>query len=116
MIIVFKINDKINPVGKCAKIYIENMDYYIDFFNRNQNKWFKSNRLVEIWDVNSSSTVRTIINYLRLNYNLTIISSNNGYKLSNNKKEIKEYIKRLNYRALTQLSASKGIEKKLNKI
>jgi len=110
MILVFKIDDKIFPKKNISKKYNDYLQEYINFFILNENKWYNSKTLCNNWNVINSAEIRKIINHLRIELNISIISSKKGYKYTQNKKEIKNYKRNLNYRAFTMLSASKNIK------
>lgn len=116
MLVVFKLNDKVKIKNNLRKDLLENIEYIKSFFIKYQNVWFNSTQLIEfmavgnIKPIKNSSQIRTIINYLRVEMNLPIISSHKGYKYSTSKIELQEYYEQLRYRALCILSASKSIK------
>jgi len=111
MIFIIRIDDEIKPMMKIPKKHMEDMNEYVKFFEDNREKWYNSDELSNIFMAANTSQIRQIINYLRVKLHQPIISNNRGYKYTTNSKKLKEYYKRLQYRALTQLSAAKAIKK-----
>lgn len=80
------------------------------FLTSNPEIWFSRRDLEIIFDYTG---IRRIINELR-NKGLPIISdTRKGYKLTNNKKEIKKCYEELRNRALRQLTACRAMKRNL---
>jgi hypothetical protein len=110
MILVIKFNEKIVPTQLLSKKLRKNKEQYIDFFHNHTGDWFSSEELRYIFDLKSDRTVRQLINYLRVEKELPIIASKEGYKMTFDSQELKEYYEQIQYRACTILAAAKAIK------
>ena len=88
---------------------IKYVQEYKQFFETH-SKWIKGSLLR---DIIGGGDVRRIINTLRVEYNMSIISSRDGYKLSNDKEEIKQCYADLRNRALRGLTAARMMKKNI---
>lgn len=119
MIVIIKLDDKIMPKRKLRKDIYLCIDEIVDFFKNNKDRWMTADDLRMSLScltdtlIMSSSTIRQIINYLRVEMKQPIIASRKGYKYTNNKEELCKYHKLLLHRAMTVISAAKAIKNNL---
>jgi hypothetical protein len=111
MLIVLKLNEKIEPKSKLSDNILKHIRVYKNFFESSSGIWYKGSDLKEYFGFKSVSEIRQLINYLRLNENMSIISSGKlGYKHTKDIIEIEDYYEKLQHRALTILSVAKSIK------
>ena len=81
-----------------------------DLFISNPERWYSR---YEIEIISNYTAIRTVINQLRCE-GLSIISDHDkGYKLTNNKKEVRKCYDELRDRALRAITAAKLMKKQL---